>query len=62
MELELPEGSRPMDVWELLRSRYEALAGYQTPPMTAVNEEYADTAVLLRDGDTLAFIPPVSGG
>jgi MoaE-MoaD fusion protein len=30
--------------------------------MTAVNESYADPDVVLRDGDELAFIPPVAGG
>ena len=30
--------------------------------MTAVNEEFADDETVLTDGDTAAFIPPVSGG
>ncbi|WP_110928274.1 molybdopterin converting factor subunit 1 [Bacillus massiliglaciei] len=30
--------------------------------MTAVNEEFADDETALEDGDTVAFIPPVSGG
>lgn len=30
--------------------------------MTAVNEEFADEETVLSDGDTIAFIPPVSGG
>ncbi|CAH0345016.1 molybdopterin converting factor subunit 1 [Bacillus sp. CECT 9360] len=30
--------------------------------MTAVNEEFADDETVLSDGDTVAFIPPVSGG
>ena len=30
--------------------------------MAAVNEEFADEETILSDGDTVAFIPPVSGG
>ena len=28
----------------------------------AVNEEFADLATVLRDGDEVAFFPPVTGG
>jgi molybdopterin synthase sulfur carrier subunit len=30
--------------------------------MIAVNEEYADDDMEIKDGDTVALIPPVSGG
>ena len=30
--------------------------------MTAINEEYAFDEDLVKDGDTVAFLPPVSGG
>lgn len=30
--------------------------------MTAVNEEYANDGDIIAAGDTVAFIPPVSGG
>ncbi|MCM2674942.1 molybdopterin converting factor subunit 1 [Alkalicoccobacillus plakortidis] len=30
--------------------------------MVAVNEEYAEQETIVRAGDTLALIPPVSGG
>jgi len=34
------------------------------PPNTliAVNQEYADPGAALRDGDEVAFFPPVTGG
>lgn len=60
--LELPEGSRPVDVWNGLRSEYRGLAGYARPPLAAVNECYVQPEELLHDGDDLAFIPPVAGG
>ncbi|MEE6453173.1 molybdopterin converting factor subunit 1 [Gottfriedia acidiceleris] len=30
--------------------------------MTAVNEEFVTNEEIVKDGDTVAFIPPVSGG
>lgn len=60
-ELEVAEGTRAGDVWQLLRGRYAALAGVEQP-MTAINESYAAPDAVLHDGDELAFIPPVAGG
>ena len=61
-DLTLAEGTSARQVWEQLRGEHERLAAWTQPPMTAVNEEYADADVELRDGDELAFIPPVAGG
>jgi sulfur-carrier protein len=30
--------------------------------MTAINEEFATDEDVIQEGDTIAFIPPVSGG
>jgi molybdopterin synthase catalytic subunit/molybdopterin converting factor small subunit len=56
-ELELPEGARARDVWELLELGSEP-AGLAY----AVNRQYVDRDHGLEDGDELAIIPPVSGG
>ena len=32
------------------------------PVLCAVNREYAAAGTLLRDGDEVAFLPPVTGG
>ena len=60
--LDLPEGTRAADVWSRLRALHRELAGYERPPLTAVNESYVPADELLRDGDEVAFIPPVAGG
>jgi len=60
--LELPEGTRALEVWSRLRRDHNQPAGYEKPPMTAVNESYVPADQLLRDGDEVAFIPPVAGG
>jgi molybdopterin converting factor subunit 1 len=61
-ELSLDEGTTAHDVWESLRTSYAKLADYTQPPMIAINETYAAPETVLRDGDELAFIPPVAGG
>jgi len=60
--LDLPDGTSADDVWRRLCDQHAALRGYSRPPMTAINESYADPEQVLRDGDELAFIPPVAGG
>lgn len=61
-DLTLDEGTTAADVWQSLRTSYAKLADYTQPPMVAINETYATPDAVLRDGDELAFIPPVAGG
>ena len=61
-ELQLSDGTTAREVWQTLRAELAQLADYAQPPMTAVNESYVEPDVVLRDGDELAFIPPVAGG
>ena len=41
---------------------FPAIADYATSVSCAVNETYARLTTELRDGDEVAFLPPVSGG
>ena len=61
-ELAIEAGATAHDVWQSLRTQYAKLADYTQPPMVAINESYAAPETILRDGDELAFIPPVAGG
>jgi molybdopterin synthase sulfur carrier subunit len=47
-----------------LKKELEKVSGLEnlTNVMVAVNETYADGDVVVRAGDTVALIPPVSGG
>jgi sulfur-carrier protein len=62
VEVSMAEGTRAGEVWQSMRRDYKQLAAYDQPPMIAINETYATPDTQLRDGDELAFIPPVAGG
>jgi molybdopterin converting factor subunit 1 len=62
IQVELPEGSRAGDAWTLLTTRHPGMDGYSSSISCAVNEDYARMSAPLRDGDEVAFLPPVSGG
>ena len=49
-------------VWRQLASEYPALGPYERSISSAVNLDYARMDTPLRDGDEIAFLPPVSGG
>jgi sulfur-carrier protein len=59
---DVPEGSTAQDVWNGLATDFPELAGYSKAVSVAVNEEYARLTARVRDGDDIAFLPPVSGG
>ena len=61
-ELAVADGTTARHVWEEMRAGDPRLAAYLQPPLIAINEEYATADQLLREGDELAFIPPVAGG
>ena len=57
LELELPEGACVGDALDRVVALTEGV-----PVVMAVNQDYAEVTDLLRAGDELALIPPVSGG
>jgi molybdopterin synthase catalytic subunit len=62
MVLELADGSVAADAAEALSRQYPALRQLVAKVAFAVNQEYVQASTILRDGDELALIPPVSGG
>jgi molybdopterin converting factor subunit 1 len=61
--LDLPDGE--LSVGELLgvlEQRKPALHGRLASVRVAVNEEFTERSTMLRGGETVALIPPVSGG
>jgi len=49
------------EVYAMLRGMHDALPE-QTAVRAALNQEFAEWSTRVRDGDEVAFIPPVSGG
>jgi molybdopterin converting factor subunit 1 len=59
---EVPDAATANDAWQALTAEFPAMAEYGRSISCAVNEEYARLTAPLRDGDEVAFLPPVSGG
>lgn len=59
------DGDEIMSVGEIKKRLYEKFPQLREAmgrALCAVNEEYARDEVLVREGDRIALIPPVSGG
>ena len=59
---EIEEGYQVADLQRDLVAAYPQLAAVQQVLSIAVNSEYAGKHTVLKAGDEVALIPPVSGG
>jgi molybdopterin converting factor subunit 1 len=59
---EVEPGATVGVLWRDLTHEYPALEPYERSISSAVNLDYARMDRELRDGDEIAFLPPVSGG
>jgi molybdopterin converting factor subunit 1 len=55
-------GSSIRTVWSQLAREFPELGPYERSISSAVNADYARMDDILREGDEVAFLPPVSGG
>jgi molybdopterin synthase catalytic subunit len=62
LSVELPEGASVADLVRRLRADGNGLSKLPASPLVAVNMDYAPGDTRLREGDEVAFIPPVAGG
>jgi molybdopterin converting factor subunit 1 len=60
--MELAEGASVAELLALHRSSGKAAASVWDSIAVAVNQEYARADDVLKDGDEVALLPPVSGG
>ena len=62
MDVAAPEGATAADVLNRLCGTYPRLSDLRGRMALSVNENYVAPETVLKPGDTLALIPPVSGG
>ena len=61
-EMNLAEGASVAELLEVHRSRTTGQEALWNSIAVAVNQEYARAEDVLKDGDEVALLPPVSGG
>jgi len=59
---DVPAPATVQTVWDGLVAEMPALVQYERTMSVAVNAEYARMAADVKEGDEVAFLPPVSGG
>ena len=59
---DVPAPATVESMWGALVSDIPAMRDYERAMSVAVNAEYARMHARVREGDEVAFMPPVSGG
>ncbi len=62
LRCELAVPATAADAWQELKRRFDELERFERSALVAVNEEHAQRNHPLKNGDTVAIFPPVSGG
>jgi len=62
LERNVAAGATIGSIWQELVADYPDFAGYERSISAAVNADYARMTEAVKDGDEVAFLPPVSGG
>ncbi|XP_066096837.1 molybdopterin synthase sulfur carrier subunit [Saccopteryx bilineata] len=63
--ISVPQEIKALQLWNEIETRHPGLADVRGQVILAVRQEYVelgDQLLLLRSGDEIAIIPPISGG
>ena len=61
-DCEVPAGASVSDVWHRVSNDHRALAPFEAVISCALNASFASRQTVVKEGDEVAFLPPVSGG
>src|SRR5579863_1741864 len=61
-QIDLEDGARLDSVFERYAREFPRLNGLASSIVLACNHQFCDRSQTVRDGDEIAFLPPVSGG
>jgi len=61
-DLTLPEGTTVQQLLDRYIERFPQMAKFREHIILSVNKDYGAPARVLKDGDEVSFLPPVSGG
>lgn len=61
-QVEVAEGARVEELFARYGAEFPPLKDFRPAVVASVNQEFAEWSAALRNGDEVAFLPPVSGG
>ena len=62
VDLDVPDGGTVSELRIALGERYPHVQAFLPTLVAAIDEDYVPVTHVLHDGDSVALIPPVSGG
>lgn len=61
-ELDMPQGTTVGGLLDNYIRRFPQMARYREHIILSVNKEYGPPGKVIKEGDEVSFLPPVSGG
>lgn len=61
-ELDMPQGTTVGGLLDDYIRRFPQMARYREHIILSVNKEYGPPGKVIKEGDEVSFLPPVSGG